>query len=513
MPEWLVGRIDPNQVRGEGPCTESQLDPPPKAANMKVNRRLRREGGRSMRKFMASILKTLFGAEGRPERPRSMPRPQFRRVEPLAPPPAATVPPDQSEGHDHDLALRLRRIFDGRDPTQAGSLHLLGLGSLHEKLGARWTDVAARVHALTGKLLDQHLSDQDAWFRHGEESYVVVFAHLGPDQARLVCAKVVEELQVLLLGHADTDSIKVLTAVHEIGSDIVLVPASLTEMLAAARHAAEGATQGGPALIRPTGFRDHLLARAGPPMVRYRPVWDVRKQVLSLYMARCCREREGRAPLWGYECLDDPDDVAGILELDLHVARDALETALELYDNRFRFFLSLPLHFESLAVTTRRQEVMNTLRSIPRHLLPFMTYHLYGVPAGVPGGRLSELVAAVKPFGRTVMLEQPAPGMGLAAAETAGVRVINMTLPPEASMERWRPEVTRFAANAARHRLLPALEGVGSLAMEDLCEEVGVRFLSGDLIGGWVDVPEHVVRRSRTDFERQGVMPRPGVPD
>lgn len=461
-----------------------------------------------MRKFMTSILKSLFGAGDAPPAEAPGPRPRFRRPEPPAPAPSFPAPADMPGQDDHEIAARLRRIFDGRDPTQAGSIHLLGLDSLQEKLGARWTNVAARVHALTGKLLDQHLSSQDAWFRHGDESYVVVFAHLGPEQARLICAKVVEELQIMLLGHADTDSITVRTMVHEIGSDVMLVPASLTQMLDAARGEVRSGPVHGPALVPTSGFRASLLARAGPPLVRYRPVWDVKKQVLSLYMARCCREREGRSPLWGYDCLDDPEDVAAILDLDLHVARDALETAIELYENRFRFFLSLPLHFESLAVTARRQEVMGTLRSIPRHLLPYMTYHLYGVPAGVPAGRLSELAAALKPFGRTVMLEQPATGMGLSAAEAAGVRVVNITLPGEASVERWRPEITRFAANAARHRLLPAVEGVGSLEMEDLCEEAGIRFLSGDLIGGWVDVPEHVVRRSRTDFQRQAINPR-----
>lgn len=455
-----------------------------------------------MRRFMASVLKSLFGDGDQPVAP--LPRPQFRRPEPALA--AAPVPPDMSAGHDHGLAVRLRRIFDGRDPTQAGSIHLLGLDSLHEKLGPRWPEVAARVHALTGKLLDQHLSAQDAWFRHGDESYVVVFAYMGPEQARLVCAKVMEELQLMLLGHADTDSITVRTMVHEIGSDVMMVPASLTQMLDAAQGHVRSAGGGqGPVMVRPMGGRTPLMVRAGPPQVRYRPVWDVQKQVLSLYMARSFREREGRTPLWGYDCLDDPEDVASILELDLHVARDALETALELYDNRFRFFLSLPLHFESLAATTRRQEVMATVRSIPRHLLPFMTYHLYGVPAGVPSGRLSELVSALKPFGRTVMLEQTTLGMSLAAAETAGVRVVNMTLPYDASVERWRPEIARLVTNAGRHRLLPALEGVGSLEMEDLCEEAGVRFLSGDLIGEWVDVPEHVVRRSRTDFQRQSV--------
>ncbi len=465
-------------------------------------------GGKAMRKFVASILNSLFGGQNRAGA--AGPRPHLRQPEAAMPVAPAATPAamERAPVPDQDLALRLRRIFDGRDPTQAGSLHLLGLDSLHEKLGPRWMEVAARVHALTGKLLEQHLSSKDAWFRHGEESYVVVFAQLGPEQARLVCAKVVEELQVMLLGHADTDSITVRTMVHEIGSDVMLVPSSLTQMLDAA-HRGSVAETGGSPIVRPSGFRAPLLARAGPPMVRYRPVWDVQRQVLSLYMARSCREREGRTPLWGYDCLDDQEDATSILELDLFVARDALETALDLYENRFRFFLSLPLHFESLAVTARRQEVMGTLRSIPRHLLSFMTYHLHGVPDGVPTGRLSELVSALKPFGRTVMLEQTAPGMGLNAAEAAGVRVVNMSLPHDASAERWRPEIVRFATGAGRHRLLPAVEGVASLEMEDICEEAGVRFLSGDLIGGWVDVPEHVVRRSRTDFQRQSISLRP----
>lgn len=474
-----------------------------------------------MRKFMASLLKGLFGgmpAKGvLPEQtPAGGPRPRFQRPRPAQPAPtqeAPPPPPDMAEGHDLELSAKLRRIFDGRDPTQAGSIHLVGLGSLHEKLGERWASVAARVHQLTAKLLDQHLSAHDAWFRHGEESYVVVFAQLGPEQARLICAKVMEELQVLLLGHADTESIRVHTAVREIGSEIMMVPASLKDMLAAVRtQAAADAARAGPGFTPPVEFRSAAPVRAGPPRVRYRPVWDVRKQVLSLYMARCCRERPGRTPLWGYDCLDDPADMASLLAQDLRVGREAVETALELYENRFRFFLSLPLHFESLAVTGRRQEVMVMLRAIPRHLLPFMTYHLHGVPDGVPAGRLSDLVSALKPFGRTVMMEMPAPAADLTAEAAAGIRVVNLGLPPGASQERWGPEVTRFAAHAARHHLLPAVEGVDSLAMEDLCEEAGVRFLSGDLIGGWVDVPEHVVRRSRTDFVRQGVNLRGGSP-
>lgn len=473
-----------------------------------------------MPNLLTSLLSALLGGakEEQVEREGGGKPSRFRLRRPLSPPPApprpSPVPPSTPavspagvEGGSPDLSTALRRIFDHRDPTHAGSLHLLGLESLHERLGTHWPHLAGRVHQLTQRLLTQHLSPHDAWFRHGEEAYVVVFAHLGAEQARLICAKVVEELQILLLGNADTASITVRSAMHELGSEMVLVPANLKQMLesAADRQAPAAAVAIADPVPDPSGkgFRHGAQAAAGPSQVRYRPVWDVSRQVLSLYMARCSRVRTGRSPLWGYECLEDPASAPAILAQDLWVAREAVDVALELHENRFRFILSLPIHFESLAGTQRRQELTKALREIPKHLTPFVAYHLYGVPAGAPSGRLAELVSAVRPFGRTVMVEAEQVTADLSAIGGSGARVVNFTLPPGASAERWRQDIVRFASNAARHQLLAAVEGVRDLAMEDVCEEAGIGFLSGDLIGGWVEVPEHVVRKSRTDFVRQ----------
>lgn len=457
-----------------------------------------------MRNLVASLLSVFLGEAEAEQAPAPGRSPSRFRLTRRSPP--AVSAPAAVDGGSPDLPAALRRIFAQRDPTQAGSIHLLGLESLHERLGTHWPQLAERVHLLTQKLLSQHLSPQDAWFRHGEEAYVVVFAQLGAEQARLICAKVVEELQVLLLGSADTASITVHSAMHQLGSDMVLVPANLKQMLdgAVTSPAAEPA----PATPMPApaahnrGFHYTAVESLGPPEVRYRPVWDVTQQILSLYMARCCRSRPGRSPLWGYDCLDGSATPTAILALDMRVAREAVGTALELYDNRFRFILSLPIHFESLAATQRRQELITVLREIPKHLSPFVAYHLYGVPKGAPAGRLAELVSTLRPLGRTVMIEVEQANADLSAIGGSGARVVNLTLPPSAAADRWRQDITRFAANATRLQLLSAVEGVRDLAMEDVCEEAGVRFLSGDLIGGWVDVPEHVVRKSRTDFER-----------
>lgn len=420
-------------------------------------------------------------------------RPEFK-------PAAEAAPPPQSDLH---AAAALRRIFSRHDPAQAGSIHLMGLESLRARLGTQWNAVADRVHLLTVKLLESYLSPHDTWFRHGEESYVVVFAQLGPGQAQLICAKVVEELQIMLLGNADTATITVRTATHEIGSDIMMVPASLKQMLDNAKtQLADEAAAASAELDQSAGFRFRHVEDAGQIEVRYRPVWDVKQQVLSVFIARSGRMRAGRCPLWGYDGLQDPTDPQQILDMDLHLIREAVNEALELYENRFRFFLSVPIHFESLAILGRRREIVAMLQGIPTHMRNFMAYHLVGVPAGVPTSRLAEMVSTLRPFGRTIMVVVDPASNDLPTLAAAGVKVACVLLPPGCSADRYRVDLLRFGAAAAKNRLLTSVEGVDNMAMETLCEEAGISFLSGDLIGGWAEVPEHAVRRSLADFRR-----------
>lgn len=401
---------------------------------------------------------------------------------------------------DTDMQDALRRIFTRRDPAQAGSIHLVGLESLRSRLGARWASVSDRVHMLTIRLLSQYLSPQDTWFRHEGDVYVVVFAKLGPLEARLICGKVVEELQNLLLGVADASTIMVRTVVHEIGSDVMFVPANLKQMLDAA--AASLGHRTGQDVDNAVDVHLHAAEPVAPLEVRYRPVWDVKQQVISVFIARACRPRRGRAPLWGLDCLADPADAQQVLEMDMMVIRESVETAAELYDNRFRFFLSVPIHFESLAVQSRRRALLAVLQAIPTHMRPFMTYHLYGTPVGVPVSRLGEMISTLRPYGRTTMVVVDPATADMTVLAAAGAKVACVLLPPGMSAERCRADLLRFGAAAAKNRLHSSVEGVDSLALESLCEDANISFLSGDLVGDWSFVPEHAVRRSLSDFCR-----------
>lgn len=415
------------------------------------------------------------------------------------------APSEQTD--DTVLRSRLRSVLGGPE-VDIGCVQMVGLESLREKLGDRWEPVRDRVRTMVDRLFKAILSPNDVYFEHGEETYIVVFARLGEREAQLICGRIIEELHRKLLGDADLAAITVRSAVKAANGEILLETTNLAALLSAVAQT-----------IRPSGprssdttdtpVRKPRSAREGNdddptalPEVMYRPAWNVARQVLFLYIARPCRARPRQANVWGYEVVDDASDANKLLELDLMVMRSAIDTYRELYENRFRFFLSLPIHFESLAGVTRRQEVVRLVSEIPIHLQPFLNYQLEGVPDGVPEGRLREFVNALRPFGRSLTIAAAPHNRDLATYASAGVKGIGITLPIGWSIDR-TGELTSLVTTARRSRLFTLVDGIPDAVIEAVAEGAGVDYLAGDFIGRWAAMPEHAVHRSRRDFGRR----------
>ncbi|MBB6250734.1 hypothetical protein [Nitrospirillum iridis] len=468
---------------------------------------------------------------------------------------------------------RLRAVLGPREAAAAGCVQFVGLDGLKEKLGPRWGAAQSRVHALVERLLRQTLASEDVYYAYGSETYVVVFARLNATQASLVCAKIMQELQRLLLGEPDLGSIIVRTAAREASGALVLKPERLADLLgkmaaqarpvpalsgadqapagvvampvqtsmaqitiaqaATARAAAALAEVGRSLTVNANdaaagliagasadGLRDgcdpwaHLRPVIGPPEVAYRPVWDVRSQALGLYVASPRRSRVGgRQYVYGYEAMacgvggsGTAAEMQEILDLDRQTLRDAVDAYLELYDNRFRYYLALPVHFETLAGGTRRRAYLELASHIPAHLLPFITYHLMGVPDGVPVGRLTEFVSALRPLGRAVLVCADLSPHPFATFATAGVKGVVLSLSAPVSRARLIQDLHLAAAEARRRNLLILVEGVDTPDREKIAEEAGCAFMAGDLIGPWVDFPGHATRRSRADILDNGML-------
>ncbi|TWB44374.1 hypothetical protein [Nitrospirillum pindoramense] len=411
-----------------------------------------------------------------------------------------TAPQEPGGGHFTEAAPKLRAIFQAQTQACAGSLHMVGLESLHARLGERWPLVSDRVHMLAERLLGQMLNPKDAWFRFGEEAYIVVFAQLGRTEAGLICAKLVEQLQRLLLGDVDTATVRVHSAVQEVGGELLFHSNSLRDMLMGAALQAPPSQGPGAGADKANNPWQGFDAPAEEPVeIVYRPIWDVRKEVLSIYQVRAKRPRRGRQPLWGYDCAADPHEPQQILTLDLTVLRQTMEVYGELYRNQFRCFLSVPVHFETLAGPTRRREYLAALQAIPKELAAFLTFQVYGLPHGVPVGRATEIVTLLRQFSRVVIATVD-DLHDLAALAAAGVYIASIQLPPGAAPKRWGPELSHFAHEALRLRLRPGVEGVDTSHMASYADGAGFHYIAGDIIGTWCEVPENALRLTHADL-------------
>lgn len=398
----------------------------------------------------------------------------------------AAIPPVAPEEipalQDAALRQRLRVLLLASPTVTGGSLQLIGLEALRARVGPRWERVKDRVLMLAERLLHQHLSPHDVWLQVGPDRFLVLFA--DGSRAEAVCARLVAQLQEMLLGSEETRDIGVQARLGQVDG----------------RQGAEGESLH--ALLRQTGAPTPPPPRPDPLAsvhLAFRPVWDARHQVVSIYLARPWRDREDGHRLWGHETAEHWGDPHSILALDLAMLERALEQLQDLYNNRFRCLLSLPLHFESLAVLARRRQVHALLRAVPPHLQSLLIFHLAGLPSGIPVGRLTELAYAVRPFCRAVMALQDLGAGDLPTYAAAGLQGAGTRLSPRADPDRAFRDLLKFGHQARKLRLDAFVEGIDRRPLCLEAEKADIGYLTGDLIGGWRDTPEHMRRFSRDE--------------
>src|SRR5690349_4897245 len=65
--------------------------------------------------------------------------------------------------------------------VMAGSIQLLGMAEIKQRLGARWSAVADIACRIAEQTIERHISAEDAYQCHGDETFVLCFA--SPDRA------------------------------------------------------------------------------------------------------------------------------------------------------------------------------------------------------------------------------------------------------------------------------------------------------------------------------------------
>lgn len=432
----------------------------------------------------------------------------------LAPTPPATATTDALAAADPsgaalsaaELNRVLARTLAGSHQASVGHVQFIGLERLRDHLGGDWDKEKARVHAAADSVIRGHLLKGDIHRRIDDVSFVVVFASLGRDAARMKCVLIADAIVKRLVGaEVDLSLVLIRTAVLKEDGEVVLQQAADLDGLVG--HIAQlppedpAAPMDSWLAADPQDRRQRLDWCLRSAKFRFQPLWCVYRGTIFLYRVQPSRRARTGQTLSGYRLLPQPDDPDAVLELDLRCAQAAVPELARARDKGLQHLVGLTAHFESVASVKRRLRLVNVLQRVPEHLRASLVCTIAAVPPGLSQSKLNEIVSGLRPFFRlfTAILRSPDSDLRLFA--DAKLYAVGVSLPPGQELfDVAGLEIRRLCKESRRLGLKTHLHDLASPSLLRHTLALGFDYIDGDAVAPVVDRPTGILSLAAEDL-------------
>lgn len=388
------------------------------------------------------------------------------KLTPIAAPPRRLDPTDP-EGFKRTVVDFMRRTKLSGDTLFAGTVQILGLDTVREKLGAGWEKVRLRVQGVVDDVIELHLTELDLYVRVSDEKAILVFGSaLKPEAertAQAIARDIEHRLTDLLPGGIEVSvhSISVPIDPGKDGNALSSLDA-LTRTVAASTRKVESSTR-------------EAAAKAGDAAkLAYWPVINLRHRTVSLYDAR-------------YKA--DISDMSGLdktmlaAELD---NRTLVATGQDLGKSgglHRKAVMLTPVHFETLANKNFRTKFLDLCRKLPPVSSRRMVLHLVDLPEGTPQGRLFQILNIVAPFFLGFACRVSPKVQAL--ERFAGMKLLILTVDGSRLSPLGRADLLdlfNLAERAKKKHMRLWFQGAGTLDVALTAKRIGVSYINGPTV-------------------------------
>lgn len=389
-----------------------------------------------------------------------------------------TLAADASPPAAHANAHTSRPFGDMRASTSptvmAGSIQLLGMNEIRRKLGPRWSAVADIACRTAEQTIQRHISPEDAYQRHGDETFVLCFS--SPDKARAEAktGTIAEEIATLLARQTPPIPLRVDHTVAEVAwADIDNGETdSIAELIAGELREARERTE---AAAR--AWRKELLRTAG---IRFGPIWRPSRRFVTGYRA-LLNEQTGAHVIQRLAGASTPEDLRNTLhDLDCLIVGRAIKALDRLLHAGGMAQVVVPVNFNSLSDRFAREKYLNLCRDIPHYYKRHLLFEVHGAAHGTPVSRLIDSALALKPYGRGVLLELPAIERQLPELESVGLFGVSIdakSLPH--NVGETTAALARLVAAAAALGLKVFVHGADTLGVLEAAQKARADYVDG----------------------------------
>lgn len=380
----------------------------------------------------------------------------------------------------HRVDLEVARLLKARPAAMAGRVVRLSLEPIADRLGDKWPQSAGRVRTAAGAILGRRLGDSAVILPHGSLELIAIAPDRTPAAALSAAAGAAAEITRFAFGGDDAGPWPAVSVADGlVGEEPRFADIALKQLIAelsrpAAAIASPPPTQSAPVpapapqaatpavipapvtipdldslvdngartvlgpLWRPAG--DHpppsasedVSEQAGedvPPQLDcdYRPVVSLvhGKVAAGLLRPRLMR---GAAMVRGYAVLGPQADAVDIGQLDLYCLHRAITDITEARSHGRSVFVTLAVHFETLAPTGRRMIYAGRLAAVADQSGARIAPEIVGCPPDVAPALLETMVAPIRPHCRMVLMRVKVDHRRFDAAAAAGIRRIGIHL-------------------------------------------------------------------------------------
>lgn len=377
----------------------------------------------------------------------------------------------------------------GSSTVMAGSIQLLGMAEIKQRLGARWGAVADIAFRIAEQTIQRHISSEDSYQRHGGETFVLCFASPDKAHAEAKTKAIAEELAALLAQQTPQIPLRIDHTVAEVEwADVDTGETeSIAELIARelrqVRERAESSAR---------AWREELLRTAG---IRFGPIWHPPRHIVTSYRTML-NEQTGTHALQRLAGVTTPEELKSTLhELDCLIVGRAISALDRLLHAGGMAQMVVPVNFNSLNTRATREKYLSLCRDIPQHYKRFLLFEVHGAPNGTPVSRQIEIALALKPYSHGVLMELPANGgqlQELASVGLFGLSVDAKSLPR--SVGQATTVLARLVSAGTALSLKVFVHGADTVGILDAAQKARADYVDGRAVALPMDEPKTVYR-------------------
>jgi len=380
-----------------------------------------------------------------------------------------------NDGKDTGSPRTFRQMRAANAPTiMVGNIQLLGMERIKQRLGDQWSAVADIAFRIAEQTIQRHIAAQDAYQRHGAETFVLCFASPDKAYAQAKTNAIAEEIATLLSRQTPSIPVRVDHTVAEVkwadidkgGADSIAD--QIARELRQVRERTESSAR---------AWRNELLHAAG---IRFGPIWHPPGNIVTGYRT-VLNEQTGTQALNRLTGVTTPEELKRTLhELDCLLVGRAIRSLDRLLHAGGMAQILISVNFNSLSSRVTREKYLNLCRDIPEHCKRFLLFEVLGAPNGTPISRLIEIALALKPFGHGVLVEPPVSGnqlQELASVGLFGLSVDAKSLPHHVGQAT--TGLTRLVSAAASLNLKVFIHGADTVGLLDAARTARADYVDG----------------------------------